>query len=100
MLAVLLTLGLFLVWCVVGLAALAALRVDVRDTRVALTAPILGTALTVLPLFVLSNAGVPMDPGALPVWGILLAGSLLVLAWRRPRLSLAVLPVLVLCLAD
>lgn len=100
MLAVLLTLVLFLVWCVIGLAALVALRADVRELRVALTAPILGTALTVVPLFALSNAGVPMDSGALPVWVVLLVGSLIVLALRRPRLSLAVAPVVVLCLID
>lgn len=100
MLAVLLTLALFLVWSAFGLAALVALRADVRDLRVALTAPILGTALTVIPLFMLSNAGVRLDRGALPVWVVLLVGSIVVLGWRRPRLSLAVLPVFVLCLVE
>ena len=100
MLAVLLTLALFLVWCLIGLAALVVVRADIRELRVALTAPILGTALTVLPLFMLSNAGVPMDSGAPPVWGGLLAASLIVVALRRPSLSLAVVPVVVLCVVD
>jgi len=100
MLAALLTLVLFLIWSAFGLAALVVLRADIRDLRVVLSAPILGTALTVIPLFVLNNAGIPMDPGALPVWIVLLAASLAVLAWRRPRLSLTVVPVALLCLVD
>jgi hypothetical protein len=100
MLAVLLTLGLFGFWCVVGLAALASLRVDTEDPRIALTAPILGSALTILPLFVLSNAGVPMQPGAIPVWIVLLVAAVGVLVWRRPRVALAAVPVVVLCLLD
>ena len=100
MLAVLLTLGLFGFWCVVGLAGLAALRVDTEDARIALTAPILVSALTILPLFVLSNAGVPMQPGAVPVWIVLLVASLAVLAWRKPRVALAAVPVVALCLLD
>jgi hypothetical protein len=60
----------------------------------------LGTALIAIPLFVLSNAGVPMETGATPAWAVLLVGSLVVLVWRRPRLSLAVVPVLVLCVVS
>ena len=41
-----------------------------------------------------------MDSGAPPVWGGLLVASLIVVALRRPSLSLAVVPVLVLCLVD
>jgi hypothetical protein len=100
MLAVLLTLVLFLVWCGFGLAALVAVGAEVMELRVALTAPVLGSALTVIPLFALSNAGVPMDVGALPVLVVLSVGSLVVLALRRPHLSLAVVPVVVLCLVE
>jgi hypothetical protein len=100
MLAVLLTLALFAFWCAVGLAALAALRVDTEDPRIALTAPILGSALTILPLFVLNNAGIPMQPGAVPVWIVLFIASLAVLVWRRPHVALAVVPILLICLLD
>jgi hypothetical protein len=100
MLAVLLTLGLFGFFCIVGLAAQAALRVDTEDPRICLTAPILGSALIILPLFVLSNAGVPMQPGAIPVWIVLLIAAIVVLVWRRPRVALAAIPVVVLCLLD
>ena len=100
MLAVLATLGLFVVWSAVGLAALVALRADLTELRVALTAPILGTALTVIPLFVVSNAGVSMHAGAPPVLIVLLVAGIIVLAIRRPHLSLTVVPVVVLCLLE
>ena len=100
MLAALTTLALFLAWCAIGLAVLVVLRADTRVLRVALTAPILGTALTLIPLFVLSNAGVPLDPAAWPVLAALLIGSLGVLALRRPPLPLAVVPVALLCLVE
>ena len=100
MLAVLATLGLFVVWSAVGLAALVALRADLTELRVALTAPMLGTALTVIPLFVVSNAGVSMHAGAPPVLIVLLVAGVIVLAIRRPRLSLTVVPVVVLCLLE
>jgi hypothetical protein len=96
----LLTLALFLAWCAVGLAGLVVLRADLSEMRVALTAPILGSALTVVPLFMLSNAGAPMETAAPPVLALLLVVSLVVLAWRRPRLSLAIAPVIALCLLD
>lgn len=98
MLAALLTVALFLAWSGLGLATLVALGADVKELRIALTAPVFGTALMVVPLFVLSNAGLPMDVGARPVSVVLLVGAVAVLAWRRPRLSVAVFPVLALSL--
>jgi hypothetical protein len=100
MLAAAATVGLFLVWAGFGLAALSAIGADVQDLRVALTAPMVGTALTVIPLFVISNAGVSMDGGARAVLIVLLLASVAVLAVRRPRLSLAVVPVFVVCLLE
>src|SRR5688500_1573403 len=100
MLAVLLTLVLFVAWSTVGLAALVVLRANLSDLRVALTAPILGSALTILPLFALSNLRVSMITAAPPVGVVVLAGSLIVLALRRPRLSIAVAPIAVLCVVD
>lgn len=98
--AILLALALFLAWCAIGAAGLIVLRADLGDARVALTAPVLGSALTLVPLFVLSNAGAAMETVAPPVWVALLVVSLVVLAWHRPRLSLAVAPVFALCLLD
>nr|MBA2385112.1 hypothetical protein [Actinomycetota bacterium] len=100
MLAILLTLALFLVWCAVGLVGLLVVRADLGELRIALTAPILGSALTVVPLFVLSNGGAPMETAAPPALALLLAVSVVVLAWRRPRLSLALAPVGALCLLE
>ena len=100
MTALLATLGLFLMWCGIGLAALVALRADLGEFRVVLTAPILGTALTVVPLFVVSNAGVSMDTGAPPVLVGLLLASLSILGIRRPHLPLAAVPVFILSLVE
>ena len=98
--ALLLTLGLFLAWTAIGLATLICVRADVRDLRVALSAPILGTAVAIVPMFVVNNAGAPMNVGALPVWIVLGVASLIAIAWRRPRLPLAVVPVVLLCLVE
>lgn len=100
MVAVLLAIFLFIGWTVVGLAALVALRTDVSQLRIALTAPAFGTAVTLVPLFIVSNAGVPMRTGARPIVFVLLATAVGVLAWRRPHLPLAITPVLILCLVD
>jgi hypothetical protein len=91
---------LFFAWFAIGLAALVVLRADVKNLRIALTAPILGSGLNVIPLFVLNNAGLPLSTGGPLVWGVLLVGSIAVLVWRRPRVSLAILPLLVLCLVQ
>lgn len=98
--AVVFTLALFVVWAVIGLAGLVVVRTDVTDLRIALTAPIFGTALTVVPLFVLNNAGVSMEAGAPWVFAGLLVTSVLVLAVRRPRVPLAALPVVALAVVD
>ena len=100
MLALGFTVAVFLVWFGIGLAALTALRADVRQLRVVLTAPVLGTALNLIPLFVLSNLGFGMTKVARPTCVVLIAASAGVLAWRRPRLPLAILPVLGVCVAD
>lgn len=98
MLPALVTLVLFLAWSTIGIAASALLRADLRDMRVALTAPVFGSAIVLLPLFTLSNFGVPMRLGGPPVLGGLLVASVIVLFLRRPHLPLGVLPVLALCI--
>ena len=100
MTALLLTLATFVAWWAIGLALLAALRIDTRSPAAALSAPILGTAVTVLVFFTLSYAGLPMQAAALPVTAVLLAGSVAVLAMRRPGLPRAVAPIVALCLLN
>jgi hypothetical protein len=98
--AVLLTLALFGAWWVIGLAVLAAVRADTQELRVVLVAPALGTAATVIPLFVLSNLGVPMETGARPVCFALALAATVVLAIRRPHLPFVVVPVLGVCVVN
>lgn len=93
MLAVAFTLALFVVWAAIGLALLVALRVDVRVLRTTLTAPALGSAVMVVSLFVVSNAGIAMHDGAPPVLATLIAGSAAVLIRRRPALPITAAPV-------
>src|SRR6266511_2249993 len=100
MLAALLSLAIFVAWSLIGLALLAAVHANVHELRVALTAPIVGTAVTVLPLFIVSHAGVSMADGAPPVFAVLLVASLVIVGLKRPRLPVAVAPVLALCVAN
>jgi hypothetical protein len=95
--ALLFTLAVFLAWWLIGLAFLALVRANVRSLRVALTAPALGSGVTVIPAFILSHAGLSMDSGAVPLAGVLLVASIVVLAIRRPRVAGGVIPVLGLC---
>src|SRR6266516_6016447 len=94
-----LTLGLFAAWWLIGLAPLAALRVDTRDLRLALIAPALGTCVATLPGFVASRLGVALDDAALPLALGLGAASAAILAWRRPPVHAGALAVVGICLA-
>lgn len=83
----------FLVWSVVGLGALVAVRAPVDELRVVLAAPAFGTALVVLPLFLASQLGSATVHVAGPIVAVLLVASIVVLARRRPRLPATVVPV-------
>ncbi len=100
MTALLLAFGLFGTWSFVGLAALAALGQDTTNLRITLTAPLLGTAVTLVPLFVMSNFGLSMDDVATVVLATVLAGSVATFAVRRPHLPVGVAPVAALCVVD
>jgi hypothetical protein len=100
MTAVFFTLALFVAWWLIGLAVLAAVSADTKELRVALIAPVVGTAVTVVPLFVVSNLGIPMETGARPVCLTLAVASLVVLAIRRPRPPFTIAPVLVVCIVN
>jgi hypothetical protein len=84
--AILLTVALFAFWAALGYAALGLLRPGARPLANALLAPAAGLALTLLPVFLLSRAGLPVLRLAWPLAGALaMAAALLV--WRcRPSL--------------
>jgi hypothetical protein len=99
MLALALTFATFVAWWVVGLALLVAIRANMQDSRIVLTAPAIGSAFTMLLLFVLSHAGVAMKDAAPPAVIVLLGTSSVILALNRPRLPRVVVPVIGVCAA-
>ena len=84
MVAATLALAIFLCWALCGLALLALLRTNVRDLRISASAPILGSAITVLPLFIASNAGLAMSRVAPALLLITLLASAVVIAPASP----------------
>jgi hypothetical protein len=95
--ALLLVLALFAGWWLFGLAALALVRANTAELRVALTAPIIGSCAMALVVFLFSEAGVAVQDSAVPVVSAILAASLVVLVVRRPRVHAAVLLTLAVC---
>jgi hypothetical protein len=100
MVAFAVALAAFACWWAVGLATLAAVRANVGELRIALIAPVVGSAVTVFPLFFLSNIGIPMADAGPPTLIATLALSLLVLARLRPRPRRAVAYILAIALAN
>src|SRR5438445_8611146 len=81
---VLLSLSVFAGWTVAGVAVLALCGFGLRDPRVALTAPAVGSVVMVLILFTVSRAGVGLriaGPWALAAASVV---AVLVIVWRRP----------------
>jgi hypothetical protein len=97
MAALLLTFATLLYLALVGIAVLAAARANTGDLRVALTAPMVGSAMTVLPLFLVSQAGIGMAQGAPTIVFVLAVVSAGVLAWKRPRVPIEVAGVAAIC---
>lgn len=97
MTALLLAFAIFLAWWMIGLAAIALIGAEASDLRVALIAPALGSAITMIAGFILSFAGLSMDAVAVPLVLVLLAFSSLTLGFRRPSLPGVVVPILLLC---
>jgi hypothetical protein len=83
--ALLVTLGAFAFWGLTGVACLALVRADTTSLRVVLTAPMLGTCVTVLPLFICSEAGLGLASCAVPLGLVLLVGAIATLLVLRPR---------------
>lgn len=99
MTALLVVLALFAGCWLVGLALLSLVRADTSELRVALTAPAIGTCVTVLVTFLFSEAGVGVAHCALPVAIVLLVASVSTLAIRRPHVHPGVLAVAIVCVA-
>jgi hypothetical protein len=97
--ALLLVLTLVAGWSLVGLALLALVGANTSELRVALTAPALGTCVTVLALFPFTEAGVAIETCAVPIALALLAFAVLIVAWRRPKLHPGVMAAAVVCAA-
>ena len=95
-----LIIGLFATWWLIGLAVFAVVGVATSDLRTALTAPALGSATMVIPLFILSNAGIPMDRGAIPAVIVLVIASLAILIARRSAPQRGVWPIIAFCVLD
>ena len=97
MVPILLSLTLFAALWLVGLGLFAALGADLASLRVALSAPVLGSAATIVPLFLASCAGISMRYGGPVVVTALLVGSIVLLVKRRPRLPQGTTPVIAAC---
>lgn len=100
MIEVLAALAAFGAFWLYGIALLSAIRADLADLRVVLTAPVVGAALVTVLLFLLSAYGITMDAAGRPVGIGLAITSAIVLALRRPRIRPAVASVLVVCLVN
>ncbi len=85
-------------WSLVGVASLALVRADTSQLRIALTAPALGLCTITLVAFLFSEAGSSISSCAVPIALVLVAGSVLVLALRRPAIHPGAAAVGALCL--
>jgi hypothetical protein len=97
MTALLLVLVLFAGWSLVGVAALAAAGADTSELRTVLVAPMLGTCVTLLTIFVFSEAGVAIRDSAVPVAIFLAVASLAIVGTQRPPVHRAVIAVALVC---
>ncbi len=97
MTAVLLTLAVFAGFWLIGLGLLAGVRADTGSLRIALTAPAVGTCVTLLLLFVFSEAGMAIEHCAVPIVVLLVLGAIVSLSLRRPAVHPGVLVLMALC---
>ena len=91
-----LTFAAFAVWTLVGLGLLVAIGADSREPRLILTTPLIGSALMLLCLFVLSHAGLAMDDVALPTVVLLIVSSATIVVFRRPGVPVPAVGIAVL----
>lgn len=93
-------LALFVFWWGVGLATLSRVGAELQELRVALSAPVVGSAVVLVPLFMLSVAGAHTATVAVPVVAVVGVAGIAELVLRRPAIPVAALPVALLCLVD
>jgi hypothetical protein len=87
LLAITLTVALFTFWLVIGWAAVLTLHTRRNLLQGLLLAPSVGLALTLLPIFWLSRAGLPVASCSIALGVILLLLALAALWWNRPLAS-------------
>lgn len=82
--AFLFSLGLFLVFFLIGFAVLSACLPRLRVAQGILVSPSVGIAATILPVFFINRAGFPVKDFGYILLFALIAFSIAVLVWRRP----------------
>lgn len=75
---------IFLFWSIIGYSALSILRTQRNIMQNILLAPTVGIAITLLPVFWLNRAGIPVGNFATTLTIILLITSLLLFLWKKP----------------
>jgi hypothetical protein len=86
LLALGLSIALFALWLVVGLAVLSALRPSGHLVGIVLLAPAIGLAVVLLCVFLASRGGIPLGVAALPLAALPLVAALATLWRTRPSL--------------
>jgi hypothetical protein len=99
MVALLLVVALTAGWSLIGLGLLALVRAQTSELRVVLTAPAIGTAVTALVAFVFSEAGTAVQDCAVWIAIVLVFGSSVIVALRRPRVHPCVFAVAIVAVA-
>lgn len=97
MTALLLVVALFAGWSLIGVGLLSLVRAETSELRIVLTAPAIGACVTLLTVFPFSEAGVAIADCAVPIGIVLLLGSVIVIAVRRPTLHPGALVVGAIC---
>lgn len=82
-----LSFALLLFWTLAGWALIAITRPSLEPLQSLLLAPTVGVAVTLLPTFWLSVAGVPVEAFARSLCAIVLVASISIWVWRRPTWS-------------
>src|SRR5437667_3092640 len=81
---ILLSLSLFAFWAALGWSALALAEPAMPPLRSFLLAPLVGVLVTLLPVYWLSLAGVPVSVFARPLLTLLCLLTVAAWIWRRP----------------
>lgn len=87
--AFLLPIGLFIYFGLIGTATLSLLRTQRNTLQNLLLSPAIGVAFTLLPVFLLSRAGLPVKLFAIPLTLLLLLLSGAVIVYRKPIIPMS-----------